>query len=414
MKTLAIIAEYNPFHNGHLHHLKEAFDLTRASFSIALMGGNFLQRGQAAIADKYTRACMCVNSGIDLALELPFPYATGSAYDFSMGAVNILNKLNTVDYLCFGAENPDIDMFYKIADILCCEPLSYKNSLKNHLSGGLSYPAARTKALKEYFGSDEISEFISSPNNILGIEYVKAILKTGSTITPIAIQRKSAAYHDKNLYNCISSATAIRDTIKRSENNLAMIKNDIPPETFSVLESTFLKKWPVYTNYLTPFFQSALINNSDFSHICDISPDLSNKLLKLKPNADYDNAIDILKSKNYTSTRLSRSIIHLIIGYTESNRTDFINNNYALYANMLGLKKSASTLMRQINQKSEIPVINKKADFNKEFDKYNIDSDIANLMWNLDTKATSLYNCLIFNSLGYQNTNDYTTKTPVV
>lgn len=414
MKTLAIIAEYNPFHNGHLHHLKEALELTQASFSIALMGGNFLQRGQAAIADKYTRAFMCINSGIDLALELPFPYATGSAYDFSMGAVNILNRLNSVDYLCFGAENPDINMFYRIADILCCEPPSYKNALKNHLAGGLSYPAASKKALHEYFGSDEISAFISLPNNILGIEYVKAILKTGSSITPVAIQRKTADYHDKNLYNCISSATAIRDTIKNNKNSLAMIKNDIPQETFSVLESTFLKKWPIYTNYLTPFLQSALISTSDFSQICDINPDLSNKLLKLNPNVSYDNVIDLLKSKNYTSARLSRSIIHLIIGYTESNRTDFKDNGYAMYANMLGLRKSASILMKKINQKSEIPIINKKSDFNKTLKKYNIDSATANLMWNLDTKATSLYNCLIYNSLGYNNTNDYTTKTPVV
>lgn len=414
MKTLAIIAEYNPFHNGHLHHLRESLTATKAHRAISIMSGNFLQRGEPAIIDKYERASMCVKSGVDLALELPFPYATGSAMDFSMGAVSILNKLNFVDFLCFGAETPDINLFYKVCDVILSEPDSYKNTLKDYLSKGLSYPAAREKAIINYFEDLDIAEFISSPNNILGLEYVMAIMRTNSAIKPIVIPRKQAGYHDKNIYESISSASALREAVKNSTNPLDAIKKDIPLDTYSILESAYQAKWPIYAEWLTPFLQSALMSNSNFSHICDISEKLSNKILKLAPNTSYSLMLEALKSKDLTSTRICRSIIHLIIGYTESLRTDFISKNYAFYANILGLKKESSSLLKEIQKSSLIPLINKKANFDKIISEHNIDHHLAKSMWELDTKATDLYNCLIYNQYGYTNKNDYTTKLPII
>ena len=415
MKTLAIIAEYNPFHNGHKYHLDQSLQATDADYAVTIMSGNFLQRGHAAITDKYSRGKMCVLTGIDLALELPFPYASGSALDFSMGAISTLNKLNSIDYLCFGAETPDLSMFYKIVDVILEEPDKYKNSLKNYLSEGYSYPVARNNALNDYCNNTNITEFVSTPNNILGIEYVSALKRTNSRIIPVPVQRVGAGYHDTTLYGNISSATAIRESVQsRSSDVLETIKHDIPVSTYDILSETHLVKWPIYTEFLTPFFQASLLSVKDYSHIWDISKSFSQNLSKLPININLSQAVNMLKSKDLTSTRINRCIIHLIMGYTEAMRKDFIKNGYAFYGNILGLKKSSSNLLKCINQNTEIPLINKKADFIKSINAYNINYDMADIMWQLDTKATDLYNCLILNNLGHTNSNDYSTILPII
>ena len=413
MKTLAVIAEYNPFHNGHKYHLEQSLKVTGADYAITIMSGNFLQRGTTAIADKFTRTSLALRGGVDLVLELPFPYATGSAMDFSMGAISILNKLQSVDYLCFGAENPDLETFYKVSDVILSEPDSYRSSLKNHLASGNSYPLARSKALEEYFKDFSLGEFVSSPNNILGIEYVTALRRLGSNIIPVPIKRVCAGYHDTNLYGNISSASAIREHFTSSATpTLESIKKDIPEDDYEILSQKYQQLWPIYDSELTPFLQSTLLREMDFTEICDINQDFSNKLKALSKNCSYQEALEQLKSKDLTLTRVSRNLIHLLLDYKKADRDAFVSKGYALYANILGLRKESSSLLKNINTNSSIPVINKKADFYNTISAYNQDTDIAKLMWKLDLKATDLYNCLIYNKYGTFCANDY--STPVV
>ena len=421
MKTVAIIAEYNPFHKGHIYHLNKALEITDADCSVAIIGGNFLQRGQAAMWDKYTRAAMCLSSGIDLALELPFPYATGSAMDFSMGAIGILENLGSIDYLCFGAENADINVLSEIAEIFVNEPSQYKTFLKNNLSEGMSYPLAREKAIISYTGNEDYISIISSPNNILAIEYICALKKHNSSIKPVVIQRIQSGYHDTKLNNDISSATAIRHFFETNKEIISEtdifneIKSGISEEVFTIIKKTYAKTAPIYTNSLTPLLQSKLISHGDLSNICDLSPETANKLASLNLCNSYSEIIKELKTKDVTHSRIARSLIHLLLDYTDEDRNTFINDGYAYYANILGFKKASSKLIKNIHETSRIPIITKKADFIKYFDEYpDIRLDNAKKMWQLDTRATMLYNYLIYNTYGTKHNNDFNINLPII
>ena len=444
MKTLAIIAEYNPFHNGHQYHLECAKKLTGADYSIALMSGNFLQRGIPAMWDKYTRATMASLSGVDLTLELPFVYASGSARDFATGAVSILDSLGIVDYLCFGAETDNLDLLSIIADVINSEPDSYKEQLNYSISNGLSFPQARTVAVTKYLSQSKevlkliqtsehqenleesvmttlqltlegVASALNMPNNILAIEYIAALRRINSRIKPVIIKRCNAMYHDEKLYNSISSATAIRASIEASSFELSNIKHDIPAEVYNVVESSYMHSWPINYEALTPYLQCKLLNPCIYNEICDISEEFAHKLRKLQPVTNYQAAIDALSSKDLTATRIFRNLIHLIMDYKEEHRKLFIDNSYAMYASILSFRKDKSALLKHINEHSSIPLITKKADFEKYFaDHQNINLSTAKIMWDYDIKATNLYNCLVYNTYGSKLQNDYNISLPII
>ncbi len=416
MKNLAIIAEYNPFHNGHLHHLNCAKELTQSDYGVALMSGNFLQRGTPAMWDKYTRAKAASASGIDVVLELPFVYSTGSAKDFAAGAVNILDKLNSIDYLCFGAETDNLYLLEKIADIINIEPKTYKEQLTNALNSGCSFPQARTIALNHYFDSNsDLKEIIKQPNNILAIEYIASLKNINSKIKPVLIERHKAMYHDKLINDDICSATAIRNNILDSNYGIEHIKTSMPDTTWNIIKDNYLKSWPIDSDDLTPFLQSKLIMNDSNIDICDISEDFANKLKKLSPITTYEDAINDLSSKNLTSTRICRNLIHLILDYKKAHRNQFIENGYALYSSILSFKKESTSLIKHMSNHSQIPLITKKADYELILSKYpNIDINLAKTMWSYDIKASNLYNCLIYNKYQTIMSNDYSTKLPII
>ncbi len=230
MKVAGLIVEYNPFHNGHLYHLEQSKKLTGADCIVCIMSGNFIQRGEPALVNKWARAKMALLSGADLVIELPLVYAMSSAEFFAYGAVSILNSLNIVDYLCFGSESGSIDELDNIADILVWEPQAYKELLKNHINKGISFPSARQKALADYLNIGSASlNILSESNNILAVEYLKALKRTESQITPVTIKRINNTYNTCDLTGNISSATAIR----RNFFNLigAQICGDTSPDT---------------------------------------------------------------------------------------------------------------------------------------------------------------------------------------
>ena len=196
-KVLGIIGEYNPFHNGHLYHLEQSKEITGSTYTVAIMSGNFTQRGSTSIIDKWSKAEIAIQNGIDLVIELPVLYAISSAENFADGGIKILDSLKVVDYISFGAENSDINILNKFADILYNEPKQYKIILSNELSKGISYPKARENALMQYLNDiQKYANVLSHPNNILGIEYLKALKKYKSNITPIPIFRYEAGYND--------------------------------------------------------------------------------------------------------------------------------------------------------------------------------------------------------------------------
>ena len=212
LKTTGIIVEYNPLHPGHIYHMEQARKQTGADYLIAVMSGSFVQRGAPALLDKYTRTRMALLAGADVVIELPVCFATGSAGDFAAGAVSLLDKLGCVDGLCFGSESGDISLFEKTATLLQCESAAFSNALKKALKSGLSFPAARQQALllcldmakdmpstacpDNNSTAEQIVALLSSPNNLLGLEYTLALLRRNSSIRPFTISRVGSGYHD--------------------------------------------------------------------------------------------------------------------------------------------------------------------------------------------------------------------------
>ena len=230
-KIIGIVSEYNPFHNGHLYHLQKSLQMTHSSYSIAIISGNFTQRGSTSLVDKWVKTEIAIKNGIDLVIELPLLYSISSAENFAEGAIKILDSLKIIDYISFGSESGDISTLNMISDILLQEPETYKNILSQELSKGLSFPKARENALLMYLNNiQESSNILSYPNNILGIEYLKALKKIKSSIIPVTIKRYEAGYHDTTYSGNIASGTAIRNIIKNNDWNIlkkvvALIKN---------------------------------------------------------------------------------------------------------------------------------------------------------------------------------------------
>lgn len=411
MSNVAVIAEFHPYHNGHHYLFEEAMSLSHADLAIALMSGNFLQRGSIALWDKYTRAEMAVADGYDLCLELPFVYATGSAGDFADGAVAILKSLHAIDYLAFGVEQAEPEVFEQVAEVLTKEPENYQLALKQALKTGASYPKARQTAIAAICG-DSAAALLKTPNNTLALSYLCAIRKLQADIKPIFIKRISNDYHDTDLQAQISSATAIR-TALATGSDVSVLAAQVPTTTYSRMGA------PTHTYLsdamLTPFVQACRLREPDLSDICDISPALADKLQHAPYPIDYEVLVEQLKTKDITRSRIARALLHLLLGYTESDRQKFIKSGYAYYANILALKKYSSGLIRRLHEASEIPVITKKADFDSVLSAYPATlAGPAHTMWQYDLRATELYNCIYYNHYGVTLPNDYTRKLPVL
>ena len=411
MSNVAVIAEFHPYHNGHHYLFEEAMSLSHADHAIALMSGNFLQRGSIALWDKYTRAEMAVADGFDLCLELPFVYATGSAGDFADGAVAILKNLHAINYLAFGVEQAEPEVFEQVAEVLTKEPENYQLALKQALKTGVSYPKARQTAIAAICG-DSAAALLKTPNNTLALSYLCAIRKLQADIKPIFIKRISNDYHDTDLQAQISSATAIRTALTEGT-DVSALASQVPPTTYlrmNAPDHTYLSD-----AMLTPFVQACRISKPDLSDICDISPALADKLQHAPYPIDYETLVEQLKTKDITRSRIARALLHLLLGYTESDRQKFIESGYAYYANILALKKDSSGLIRRLHEASEIPVITKKADFDSVLSAYPATlAGPAHTMWQYDLRATELYNCIYYNHYGVTLPNDYTRKLPVL
>lgn len=366
MKIVGIIAEFNPFHNGHRRIFEKARE-SGADHIVVVMSGDYVQRGLPAITDKFTRCAYALDQGADLVLELPIYYSLGSAEFFASGAISVLNHLGCVDTLLFGSEYEDISTTMEVAKILLEEPAEYTSQLKKASKEGLSYPAARQKALTSVLPSlSDKSDLIVSPNNILGIEYTKALLRSGSTIRPMTISRSDNGYSSTVLPSegSFASATSIREILfqKNSAESKEILAPFLPE---SVLEN--LVNYNEITGYSygssNAFsdllkYKLMLERYEGYGQYWDINEDLSAKIANhLNDYAGFEEFALSLKSKDITYTRLCRSLMHILFNMTDDKVASYQQDNYTTYLRVLGLKRASSGLLKNINSNSDKPLI---------------------------------------------------------
>ena len=417
MKVAGIIAEYNPFHNGHAYHIEEVRKQTGADYVIAIMSGNFVQRGAPAIVDKWTRTKMALLGGADLVIELPVVAATASAETFARCGVSILNAMGVVTHLGFGCETDDLDLLWKLADLFVEEPAEYQGLLADYLKKGMTYPAARAQAAMEYF--PQLQSVLNAPNNILAIEYLKALKQSGSTMKLCAILRKGNDYHDEHLSGELSSATAIRNkiaTMDRMETDhavatLAYLESVIPQKGLAILQDALKVARPMHTEDFSNLLQYKLCleanSKESFLNYADVKEELANRIQNLlEEYKSFDGFVELLKTKNMTFTSISRGLIHILLDVKKTDMNCLIGTNYAPYARVLGFRREAAALLHGLKE-SSIPVITQIA---KEQDKL---SDDALRLLQLDIASSHIYNFMKENKSGFvTGKNEY--RTPLV
>jgi predicted nucleotidyltransferase len=386
LNNIGIIAEYNPFHNGHLYHLKETKKLGQADHVIAVMSGDFTQRGEPALYDKWVRAEMAVHNGVDLVIELPFVFACNNAEYFAMGAMHILNGLGCISHFSFGSEYGELEGLHKVAEILADEGAAFKKALKQFLDQGYSYPRARFEALKELEG-EETAALIREPNNILAVEYLKQRIRLGCRMKPIIIKRAGKGYHDRNISDSLASATAIRHMIAEKQ-DINMVKQAIPEATANIMERACLNPSTDSGQFFTMLVYKILTTpNEALAEILSAGEGLENKLKKaIIKSRSTEELIGSVLSKRYTETRIKRLLLHTLMSLTKKEFFEIVAE-LPLYARVLGFSSKGAKLLRHIKQTgcASFPVI---SNINKEVTS-------KDPLWRLlryDVLAADLYN----------------------
>ena len=359
MKTIGIIAEFNPFHKGHEYFINEVRRLSGADNVVVVMSGDYVQRGECALWDKYTRTNMAVMSGVDLVLELPCVFATGSARDFAYGAVSLLDKLGVIDELWFGSEAGDMRLFDMVSDIFLDEPEEYSVALRDNLKCGMSFPAARAAAVTDFLNNNKISDFLNSPNNILGLEYCLSLKKLKSGIVPRTLARLGGGYNDDAIKVKYSSASAIRKALLDGRFG----------DAFSALPTSFAAHCDVWS------LLKKTLNVDDFSlilrykllgssaealaHYRDVSMDLANRIKQLENEfKSFSQFAMLLKNKSTTYSHICRVLIHIILEITDA---DFEAAANADFIRILGINKANTALLSAAKSNSKAMLCPKPA-----------------------------------------------------
>ena len=407
--VLGIIAEYNPFHNGHLYQIEQAKKITGAEYVVAIITGNFAQRGNTALVNKWTKAQMALENGVDIVLELPTIYSISSAENFAEGAIKILDSLKIVDTLCFGTETGDFAALNNIANILYNEPKEYVAILNHELGKGISYPKARENALMMYLNDiKRYANILSGPNNILAIEYLKALKRLKSDMKPFSVERKKVYYNDERIVDEFASATAIRKLIATEQyddlrkvmpkNSYMLLKEEIQKGNY-VIDLIKYEKEILYT--------LRKMTVREIAELPDVSEGLENAI---KNAADSCNnlidLVNIVKSKRYTQTRIQRILLYALLGITKK---DMQNSKKVIpYARVLGFNARGKEML------SDICNINPKIQMVTSVKKY-MDQNtnkILREMLEKDIFATNIY------TLGYEYDSwanlDYTNKLIII
>ena len=348
MKVVGLIAEYNPFHNGHQYHIEQALKLTGADAALIIMSGNHVQRGAPAFLPKHLRAEAALQCGAAAVFELPVCYSTGSAEYFALGAVSFLELLGCVDSICFGAETDDIRILQEIAKILVEEPAEYRKFLQEGLKSGLTFPTARQHALANYTGKSDLTFYLGQPNNILGIEYLKALLRLKSSIAPYALKRSGSGYHDLSTDSEFSSASAIRNLLLQTEEPDSSLFKLLPQRTVSILSQNWNKRYPVCTDDYSLLLKYKLLSETteSLNEYMDITEDLANRIIRHRNQLlSFDQFCNLLKTKQLTYTRISRALLHIILGIRKTELEQYAIHHYHGYARLLGFRLDQKNLL---------------------------------------------------------------------
>ncbi|MFI3210583.1 MAG: nucleotidyltransferase [Peptostreptococcaceae bacterium] len=409
MKTVGLIVEYNPFHNGHKYHLDKSLEITNATHSIAVMSGNFLQRGEPALFDKFTRANVAVKNGVDLVVELPILFSTQSAELFSFGAINLLNSLNIVDDVCFGSEEGNIEILKEISKILNFEPLEFKENLKKYIDEGNLFASARSNALFDYiknnflnnnglknvfvnYNKEKLFNILNSSNNILGIEYIKALLKLNSSINPKTITRISNSYNSETIDSTICSATAIRKNLKEN-NNLDFLEFVTPKFTNEMIKEKIDNNFnPLFDSDYYEILSSIIYRDFDnLNKIFEVNEGIENKIYSnvFKHN-DFNSYLLSIKSKRYTLTKIKRILNNILLGITKEDIKKIKNINSIPYVRVLAFNDRGREIIKKIKENSQINIITKFS--NTEY----LTDDISKTLLKYDVLATNIYNNLYY------------------
>lgn len=410
INVTGIVAEYNPFHNGHAYQIREARKITGADYCVAVISGDFVQRGEVSVFSKYLRTKMALLSGADLVLEIPSIFAVSSAEDFAAGSVALLDELGVVTHLCFGSETGESGNFMDAAKILAKEPAAFSEKLKEGLQNGLTWPQARVQALNEFMPDGEIAPLLDTPNNLLGVEYCKALIKRNSPITPVTVKRKGNGYHSEELDGETASASAIRKGIFTRDGDLSAngsgdtaFLSQVPEE----IRSLFQTELPLQANALSEMLNYRLLTlNRDhvpFSTFADVSKDLSDRLEHfLYEQESFEERIFQLKTRQYTYTRISRCLLHILLGITDEMILAGKAAGYAPYARILGFRKDKAALLGEIKKHARIPLVTKTADASRML------SGTAKMLFEQDLYASHVRQSLLAAKTGQPVRNEYT------
>lgn len=352
-EVLGIIAEYNPFHNGHLYHIQKAKELSGAKYVVCIMSGNYAQRGNTSIVDKWKKAEMALENGIDLVIELPTVYSISSAENFAHGAIKLLENLKIVDSISFGAETDDFAALNNIAKVLAEEPKEFVNLLKIELSKGIAYPKARELALIRYLNDDKrYQNILNNPNNILAVEYLKSLKQIKSKIEPVPIKREKVYYNDKKIVDDFASATAIRSLVANKE--FGELIRVVPRKTYDIITKEYEVGNVVYDIKKFEkeiFYTLRKMTIQQIADLPDVTEGLENSI---KSAANYCNNIEdyinVVKTKRYTQTRLQRILLFALLGITKKDIQ--ASKRVIPYARVLGFNSNGKMLLSSIAKKN--------------------------------------------------------------
>lgn len=404
-KVLGIIAEYNPFHNGHLLHLEKSKKICDAQYSVCVMSGNFVQRGNTSIVNKWVKAEMALKSGVDLVLELPTVYSISSAENFAEGAIKLLNSLKIVDTVSFGSENSDIiNVLNRISSVLQEEPKQYLELLNSELKKGLSFPKARENAILLYLNDEKYLNILNQPNNTLAIEYLKALKKYKSHISPISVKREKVFYNSNCIVDEYASATAIRNMIIHEQFN--DIRKVVPASSYNLLMNEIEEGHLVID--ISKFEKEILyairrLSADDIKNFPEVTEGLENAIKNASNSCNnLSKLINMIKSKRYTHTRIQRILLYILLNITKKDM--YLSRKNIPYARILGYSPQGKELISEIYKANpKITLITSVKNFldssNNKTYKYMLNKDIL---------ATNIY------TLAYKNNStanlDYTKK----
>lgn len=425
MKTVGVIVELNPLHNGHAYFFNKAKELTDADYCIAIMSGNFVQRGVPAIFNKYERTQAALAAGADLVLELPVVFATSSAEGFAKGAVSLLDQLGIIDFLAFGCETTAYSLLDQVASFLSMESEQYQQALKEALSTGLSYPVARSQVLcqllNEVADQKALSSLLSAPNNILAIEYIKAIRQRNSSMHLIPIMRQGSGFHSEALVPPYASATALRKMIYKEWNKASDkgsfaktntikwgLDDFIPSYAYSSFALDKPKKFwhPVFEDSLSLPMHHCLLHHQNLdtplSQFYDVSPALANRISnRLLEYRSFSQFANLCKTKDTTQAAINRGLLHILLGIRQSDYQQASYPSGKPYIRVLGCRPDATSLLTKIKHEDSVHLITRPSKASDVLSKEQLS------LWNLDVYSSHLYQMLMTHTHGTPFVHEY-------